>query len=94
MAVRKILSQLETEKVQTMTLKLTHRPTPVSAYNVMEDLGSYLVNGTAKTCGYGPKTDELLKKMGVRERNKVLDDLHDVFHWLSESSRSTGKQSS
>lgn len=60
MAVKNILSQLETEeKVQTLTLKLTftsetcsklmtaltilegtHRPTAVSAYNVMEDLVS------------------------------------------------------
>lgn len=100
MAVKNILSQLETEeKVQTLTLKLTfisetcsklmtaltilegtHRPTAVSAYNVMEDLGFYLVNGTAKTCGYGPKTDELLRKMCFREKKDVLDNLHDAFH--------------
>lgn len=61
-------------------LEGTHRPTAVSAYNVMEDLGSYLVNGTAKTCGYGPKTDELLTQMGVREKREVLENLHDAFH--------------
>lgn len=61
-------------------LEGTHRPTAVSAYNVMEDLGSYLVNGTAKTCGYGAKADELLRKMGILERREVLDHLHDAFH--------------
>ena len=61
-------------------LEGTHRPTAVSAYNIMEDLCSYLVNGTAKTCGFGAKTDELLRKMGVRERNVVLESLHDAFH--------------
>ncbi|KAK1889393.1 Phosphoglucosamine mutase, partial [Dissostichus eleginoides] len=61
-------------------LEGTHRTTAVSAYNIMEDLGSYLVNGTAKTCGFGAKTDELLRKTGVRERKQVLDDLHDAFH--------------
>ncbi|XP_036978819.1 uncharacterized protein LOC119033181 [Acanthopagrus latus] len=100
MAVRNVLSQLETEeKVQTLTLKLnfiseacsklmtsltilegTHRPTAVSAYNVMKDLGSYLINGTAKTCGYGPKTDEHLRELGVQEKRNVLDNLHDAFH--------------
>lgn len=61
-------------------LEGTHRPTAVSADNVMEDLDSYLVNGTAETCGYGPKMDELLRKMGFWEKKDVLDNLHDAFH--------------
>lgn len=61
-------------------LEGTHRPTAVSAYNIMEDLGSYLVNGTAKTCGFGANTDELLRQMGMRQRREVLDHLHDAFH--------------
>ncbi|CAL8258497.1 unnamed protein product [Arctogadus glacialis] len=66
-------------------LEGTHRPTAVSAYNIMEVLGSYLVNGTAKTCGFGAKTDELLRKIGVRERNVVLESLHDAFHFTKFS---------
>ena len=101
MAVRNILSQIETEKkVQTLTLKLTfiseacsklmtsltilggtHRRTAVSAYNVIEDIGSYLVNGRANTCGYGLKTDELLRQMWVREKKNVLDNFCDAFHF-------------
>ncbi|KAI7804100.1 hypothetical protein IRJ41_023986 [Triplophysa rosa] len=61
-------------------LEGTHRPTAVSAYNVMEELGSYLANGTAKTCGFGPKTDALLRQMSINERREVLDHLHDAFH--------------
>jgi len=41
---------------------------------------AYLVNGTAKTCGFGPKTDSLLDKMEVREKREVLDNLHEAFH--------------
>nr|XP_057913311.1 uncharacterized protein LOC131107370 [Doryrhamphus excisus] len=61
-------------------LEGTHRPTAVSAYNVMEELGSYLVNGTAKTCGYGPEMDELLRQLKIREKREVLDNLHEAFH--------------
>lgn len=61
-------------------LEGTHQPTAVSAHNVMEDLGSYLVNGTAKTCGFGTKTDELLDKMSMAEKRRALDNLHDAFH--------------
>lgn len=61
-------------------LEGTHTPTAVSAYNIMEDLGSYLVNGTAKTYGFGAKTDELLNEMSIRKKKTVLDYLHDAFH--------------
>nr|XP_023672281.1 uncharacterized protein LOC111846387 [Paramormyrops kingsleyae] len=61
-------------------LEGTHHPTAVSVHNVMEDLGFYLVNGTAKTCGFGAETDMLLSKMCMAERRKVLDQLHDAFH--------------
>lgn len=61
-------------------LEGTHSPTAVSAYNIMEDLGSYLVNGTAKTHGFGAKTDELLNQMTMQQKRDVLDHLHDGFH--------------
>eukprot|EP00064_Thunnus_orientalis_P015741 superscaffoldBa00002976_g15799 len=41
-------------------LEGTHPTTAVSSHNVVGDLEAYLVNGTAKTCGYGVKTDEIL----------------------------------
>lgn len=46
----------------------------------MEDLGSYLINKTAKTQGFGAKTDELLNQMSMRQKRDVLDRLHDGFH--------------
>lgn len=45
------------------------------------------MNGTAKTCGFGAKTDMLLSTMYMAERRKVLDLITDVFqlaftkHW-------------
>lgn len=61
-------------------LEGTHSPTAVSAYNIMEDLGSYLVNRTAETQGFGAKTDELLNQMSMRQKRDVLNRLHDGFH--------------
>lgn len=61
-------------------LEGTHQPIAVSAYNMMEDLGSYLISGTAKTCGFGVKTDELLDQMVIRQKRDVLDNFHDAFH--------------
>lgn len=57
-------------------LEGTHTPVAVSAYNIMEDLGSFLVNGTAKTLGFGVKTDELLNQMRMPKKRHI----HDVFH--------------
>lgn len=65
-------------------LEGTHTPVAVSAYNIMEDLGSYLVNGTAKTHGFGTKTDELLSQMRMSNKRDVLDHLHDGFHTAFE----------
>lgn len=72
-------------------LERTHHPTAVSAYNDMEDLGSYLVNGTAKTCGYGAKTDELLRKMGIGGRCLTVSD---AFHLAFKVVKTLGHTSS
>lgn len=100
MAVRNILSQLETgdgadphsqanlhfrNLLQTNDIpdhpggnSLTYSSDCIQCHG-----GSWLLtsfNGTAKTSGYGPKKDEQLRKMGVKEEKNVLDNLHDAFH--------------
>ncbi len=82
-----------------LILEGTSHPTVGSAYSIMEDLGSYLVNGTAKTCRYGAETDELLREMGLREEGGAWHSswciprgLQNVLKALGHTSSQRGLQ--
>ncbi|XP_035282908.1 uncharacterized protein LOC118232230 [Anguilla anguilla] len=76
-----LISEACSKLITALTiLEGTHRPTAVSAFNIMENLESYLGNGTAKVCGFGINTDSILDQLGMRVKREILDNLHEAFH--------------